>query len=60
MPNDDLTTAQTAERLNTDRKGVRRLIAAGTLTPRTKLPGKTGAYLFDSEHVDAVAAERAR
>jgi len=60
MPNDDtLTTAEVAERLRTDRKGVRRLIAAGALTPAKKLPGKTGAYLFHPAEVDALALERA-
>lgn len=54
-----LTTAEVARRLGTDRKGVRRLIAAGALDP-VKLPGKTGAYLFDPSAVDALAVERAR
>ncbi len=60
MPNDDtLTTAETAEALRTDRKGVRRLIARGDLAPARKLPGKTGAYLFERRAVEALAAERA-
>lgn len=54
------TTKQVAEALRTDRKGVRRLVERGTLTPVQKLPGTTGAYLFDRAAVEALAAERAK
>lgn len=57
---DTITTAQAAERLSTDRKGVRRLVARGDLAPAMKLPGLTGAYLFDPEAVEALAEERAK
>lgn len=57
---DPLTTKQAAEVLRTDRKGVRRLIERGALVPVQKLPGLTGAYLFDRADVEALAAERSR
>jgi excisionase family DNA binding protein len=52
-----MTTAQVCERLNTDRKTVRRLIRNGELRAE-KLPGRTGAYLFRAEDVEAVAIQR--
>lgn len=57
---DTITTAQTAARLRTDRKGVRRLMSRGDLVPAMKLPGATGAYLFAAADVEALAEERAR
>ncbi|MEV7972853.1 helix-turn-helix domain-containing protein [Cellulomonas sp. NPDC089187] len=55
-----LTTAEVCTRLGTDRKTVRRLVDRGSLTPAFKLPGVTGAYLFDRAEVEALAAERTR
>lgn len=53
------STAEVARRLGTDRKGVRRLMASGVLVPVQKLPGRTGAYVFDRDAVEALATERA-
>jgi len=59
MDNDDtIVTAEVATILSTDRKGVRRLVDRGELVPARKLPGRTGAYLFDRVAVEALAAER--
>ena len=55
-----LGTQQVAHLLRTDRKGVRRLVDRGALTPTAKLPGKTGAFVFDRADVEALAVERAR
>lgn len=55
---DLLVTAEVAATLKTDRKGVRRLVERGDLVPVRKLPGLTGAYLFDPVAVEALAAER--
>lgn len=53
-----LTSLEAAERLNVDRTTIRRLVQRGALTPLTKLPGRTGAYLFEAADVEALAAER--
>ena len=42
-----------------DRSTVTRLVSNGTVPTITKLPGKTGAYLFDRKTVEAFAAGRA-
>lgn len=56
MPSFDiLSTRETAESLNVGVRDVQRLIAGGRLTPITKLPGKTGAYLFNRSDVEALA-----
>lgn len=59
MPNDAITTAEVAALLDVDRRTVHRMVAAGALTPTLKLPGLTGALLFDRADVEAFAAERA-
>lgn len=43
-----LTAAQVAERLGISTRTVSRMVARGDLTPAHKLPGDTGAYLFDA------------
>ena len=52
-----LTTAEVAKRVDRDRSVILRLVEAGRLTPAMKLPGKTGAHLFDPVEVDRLAAE---
>lgn len=52
-----LTTSQVAARLGISRNTVLQRVTYGRLTPTTQLPGRTGAYLFDAEQVEA-AAER--
>ncbi|WP_353809120.1 hypothetical protein [Agromyces sp. SYSU T00194] len=47
-----------AEILKVDRSNIGRLVRTGTLKPSTKLEGSTGAYLFDEDHVQKVAADR--
>lgn len=49
-----VTMAQLAEMTGKDRKQLRRMIADGRLTPATKLPGKTGPYLFESDEIARV------
>ena len=60
MPADPdlITVAEAADLLNCHRSTIARYVAAGTLEA-TKLPGRTGAYLFDRAAVEALAAERA-
>lgn len=55
---DLLTAAETAQRLNVDRSVVLKLANSGRLPVAMKLPGRTGAYLFDPADVDAHIAAR--
>lgn len=57
--NEQCTTAEAAATLQVDRRTVRRLIEEGALSPTMKLPGKTGAYLFDRADVEALKESRA-
>lgn len=56
---DHITTLEVARTLGLHVRSVHRLVDNGVLTPTQKLPGKTGAYLFDREAVERLAAERA-
>ncbi len=60
MDRTDLTVAEVAEQLGRGRSTVLRLVTSGDLHPRTKLPGKTGAYLFDRDEVERVADDLAK
>lgn len=51
------TTAEIAARKQVSVRQVHRLTQAGVLLPVTKLPGATGAYLFDPEQVDNAFAQ---
>ena len=55
MPFDYLTANESAERAGVSRRTITRWIESGRLTPATKLPGDTGAMLFDPSDVDAAA-----
>lgn len=57
---DALTTAQVAEVLHIDVRSVHRLVEREMLAPATKLPGRTGAFLFARADVEALVEERAR
>lgn len=46
--------------LGLTRTGLLRLVQRGALVPVVKLPGRTGAYLFDRTDVEALVAERAK
>lgn len=56
---DFLTTAQVAEILNYTIPWVNKLAATGRLPVAQKLPGRTGAYLFNRAEIERVASERA-
>lgn len=59
MPKNPLIpTAETAEILRVDVRTVHRMAEDGRLTPALKIPGRTGAYLFDRNDVERVANER--
>ena len=53
---DLITTAQAAQRREVTQQTIRNWVAAGRLTPVLRLPGKTGALLFNVADVDALAS----
>lgn len=53
MPKPLLSTAETAERLGVSVSTVTRLAESGRLPIAHRMPGKTGAMLFDASDVDA-------
>ncbi len=54
-----IPTAEAARRLGCHVRTVHRLVAAGTLIPAAKIPGRTGAMMFHAADVDRVVADRA-
>lgn len=56
----DLIGSREAARiLNIDRSVLVKRVQAGKVQPRLKLESATGAYLFDREYIERLAAERA-
>jgi DNA-binding XRE family transcriptional regulator len=53
-----LTSSQLADRLGVDRTTISRRIEAGSLRPAAKLPGKTGAWLFDPDNYQPKSTEQ--
>lgn len=53
-----ITTTQVAERYEVSPRTIRRMIASGELTPATKLPARTGPYLFEEEEAERAFATR--
>lgn len=51
-------SAEACALLDVDRSTLVRLIHAGKLQPRAKMPGANGAYVFDPSAIEALAAER--
>ena len=54
LATDTMSTVQAAEHLGVSPRTVQRLVISGELEPLAKLPGKTGAYLFDAAVVRAL------
>lgn len=54
-----LTAPEAARILGKSVRTVHRMALAGTLPAAHKLPGPTGAFLFDPADVEALIAERA-
>lgn len=59
MPTTLLATVEVAERLGVERSVLSRWVQLGKIAVAHRLPGKTGAMLFDPAEVDRVAAELA-
>ncbi|MHC0070502.1 helix-turn-helix domain-containing protein [Corynebacterium variabile] len=49
-----MSTEEVASRLGIDRSTVTRRVIAGTLPAMGRLPGRTGAYLFDPDTIAAL------
>ena len=49
-----ISTAEAAQMLGRHVATISRMVANGRLTPAVKVPGKTGAYLFAREDVEAI------
>lgn len=59
MSNDTLLgVSEAADRIGVSSRTIKRWALNGTLRYRTKLPGDTGAYIFDLAEVERLAAER--
>lgn len=54
-----LSTSEVAAKFGCDSATVLRMIADGRLMPAGKLPGRTGAYLFDRVEIDRLVGESA-
>ena len=58
-PQDDrpplISTAEAAAILDCHVRTIHRLVEAGRLAPAAKVPGRTGAYLFNRADVVAIA-----
>ena len=50
-------TRQAAEILGVPRTTLASRLAAGTIAPAIKLPGRTGAFLFDRAYIEQIAAD---
>lgn len=56
---DTLTTAQVVDEYGSSRRTIGRRIADGELTPLMKLPGTTGAYLFERAEIERALSKAA-
>ena len=52
-------TTEAAQRCGVNRATFFRWVQLGKIEPSAQMPGKTGAYLFNPDDVDRLAAERA-
>jgi excisionase family DNA binding protein len=57
MPLDLIGTTEAAQRLGVDRTTFFRWVQLGRIAPVMRLPGQTGAMLFDPKDVDALKVE---
>lgn len=53
-----IATREASALLGVTTRTVARWVDEGTLTPAAQAPGPRGAYLFDAEQVECLAAER--
>lgn len=49
-----MTSRQVVERLGVSHRTLMRMVHADEIKPIEKVPGRTGAYIFDSDEVERV------
>ncbi|QCG77696.1 excise [Mycobacterium phage FirstPlacePfu] len=54
----EIVASEACRILNVDRSTLLRWVAAEKVTPTRKLPGSTGAFLFDRDAIEELAAAR--
>ena len=52
-----MTASEVAAAFGRDTRTISRWTREGRLTPTTKLPGKTGAYLYDAKKIQRLASK---
>lgn len=57
-PHDLIGAAEACEMLRVDRATITRWVVSGKLPTVHKMPGKSGAYLFNRADVEQIASER--
>lgn len=55
-----MATPEVCEAFGVNRATVIRWVAEGKLQPAFKVPGQTGAFIFNRKYIEALAAERAQ
>lgn len=56
----EIITPEACEILGVDRATLLRWVAAGKVQASRKLPGKTGAFLFNRKYIESLAEDRAK
>lgn len=51
-----ISAEQAAVRLGIARRTLLDRVSAGTIKPAVKMPGRTGAFLFDRTYIETIAA----
>lgn len=54
-----IPTSEVARRLEVSPRQIARMVQDDKIAPVTKTPGIRGAFMFDSDAIDALVAERA-
>ncbi|AKF14394.1 excisionase and transcriptional regulator [Mycobacterium phage Phayonce] len=54
----EIVASEACRILKVDRSTLLRWVAAEKVTPTRKLPGSTGAFLFDRKQIETIAASR--
>lgn len=55
-----MSSAQVAAALAKDVRTIHRMVEDGTITPIGKMPGKTGAFLFDPTEIAALTPQESK
>ena len=58
LTGDTMSAEQAAQRLGCSGRTIRRMVTRGELEPLLKMPGETGAYVFEAAEIERAAARR--